>query len=358
MSGYLQPEEDIIIADSFAELSYKQKKLFLASVGEKNRDRQKYAQILIKTTGSGVYNKLRENFCDQTYRATVLKKLSDRKLKCVTIKSGDYPENLRQTPVPPLVLYCKGDIKLLYEECFSVVGSRHTLAPTLALGRQTAKKLAEHFVIVTGVADGADSAAMEGGLEGGRVICVLPYGIDYIHTATNYDLVAKVLPRGLIVSEYTPEVPPLKFNFSLRNRIIAGLSKGTLVLSAAKKSGALITANYALEYNRDIFAFPYSIGIISGEGCNALIARGAQLVTCAEDIYSAYGVEYTAKNVDNLSDEEKLILNIIKQDGETHLEKIAVALNKKTFQIVQLCSALEIKGFIVRAGGNKYAAVK
>jgi DNA processing protein len=358
MEGYVNSEEDIIIADSFSEISYKQKKLFLASLGEKNIDRQKYAQMLIKTAGSGVYNKLKENFCDQKYRALILQKLKERGLVCITVKSKNYPEYLKQTAVPPLVLYCKGDTKLLSGSCFAVVGSRRTLAATLALGRQISQELAKKFVIVTGVADGADSAAIEGGLCGGKVICVIANGIDFIYAATNYSLIKKVEERGLIISEYPPEVPPQRFNFSMRNRIIAGLCRGTLVLSAAKKSGALITANYALEYNRDVFALPYSVGVSSGEGCNALIKNGASLTEGAEDIFSAYGISCEEKQAENLTEEEKAILEIIKQNGEIHLEKLAAQMDKKSFQVVPICSALEIKGFIVKAGGNKYSAVR
>jgi DNA processing protein len=357
MEGYDVAEEDLIIVDSLSELGYKQKKLFLASFNKNVSDRQKYAQLLIKSTGSGVYNKLKEKFCDQNYRATVLQNLTKRGIICVTIKSSNYPDYLNQTAVPPLVLYCKGNVGLLNSDCFAVVGSRRTLAATLCLGKQIAEKLADRFTVVTGIADGADSVAIEGGLFG-KVVCVLPCGIDYIETVSNYTLLKRVEEKGLLVGEYPPEVPALKFNFSLRNRIIAGLCRGTLVLSAAKKSGALITANYAFEYGRDVFALPYSVGISSGEGCNALIKKGATLVENAEDVYSYYGIECEQKIDDNLSEEEREVIDIIRENGETHLETLAATLHKKLFQIVTTCSALEIKGYLVKAGGNKYSAVR
>jgi DNA processing protein len=164
--------------------------------------------------------------------------------------------------------------------------------------------------------------------------------------------------RGLIISEYQPQVKPLRYYFSMRNRIIAGLSKGTLVVSAAKKSGALITANYALDYGRDVFAFPYNVGVTTGEGCNALIKKGAALAEGAQDILQNYGIEDVEEESIILTEEEDKLLTFLRDEGESHLEMMARAIEKKSFQILPICSSLEIKGLIVKTGGNKYTAVK
>jgi predicted Rossmann fold nucleotide-binding protein DprA/Smf involved in DNA uptake len=125
-SDKTERSKDIIIADSFEELSYKQKKLFLAANNNFNKDAKKYADILIKSLDGGVYNKLREKFCDQTYRAKIIKDLADSGVHPVTVKDALFPEYLKNTPVPPLVLYCKGNLKLLHGNNFAVVGSRKT----------------------------------------------------------------------------------------------------------------------------------------------------------------------------------------------------------------------------------------
>jgi DNA processing protein len=357
-SDNLERCKDIIIADSFEELSYKQKKLFLAANNNFNKDRKKYADILIKSLDDGVYNKLRGKFCDQTYRAKILKNLADSGVTPITIKDENYPEYLKNTPVPPLVLYCKGNIKLLNGNNFAVVGSRKTTQASQTLCRQTSATLSNYFNIVTGIAEGADSSAIEGALKSGNIVCVLPNGFDHLYPAGNASLLQRVEQKGLIITEYTAKVPPMRFNFSMRNRIIAGLCKGTLVVSAAQKSGALITANYALEYGRDVFAFPYSVGITSGEGCNALIKKGASLSEGAQDILDAYGIEQKAEEQIELSPDEQKLLSLLHDEGECHLEKIARVLEKKSYQILPVCSSLEIKGLIVKTGGNKYTAVK
>jgi DNA processing protein len=218
--------------------------------------------------------------------------------------------------------------------------------------------LSQYFNIVTGIAEGADSAVIEGSLKNGNIICVLPNGLSHLYASANSSLLERVEKSGLIITEYTAKVPALRFNFSMRNRIIAGLSKGTLVVSAAQKSGALITANYALEYGRDVFAFPYSVGVTSGEGCNALIKKGASLAEGALDILNAYGIQQKEEEKIPLSDDEQKLLSLLHEEGECHLEKIARALEKKSYQVLPVCSSLEIKGLIVKSGGNKYSAVK
>lgn len=354
--SYTKAESDIIIADSLKELNYKQKKLLLASLNQSNKDRDKYADALIKICGVGLYNKVKSLFLDEKYRGGVLKDLHDRRVECSTVKSGDYPELLRHIPVPPLVLYMRGNCSLLSQTLFGVVGSRKTLSTANAECEKICSALSKKLVVVTGVADGADSAAVRGALPSGNIICVLPCGHDAPSTG-NPRCVKEVERVGLTISEFTPQTPAQRYTFLLRNRIIAGLCSGVLVVSAGIKSGALNTANYSADYSRDVFAFPYSLGIPSGEGCNALIKKGASLCENADDILSSLGLESAVEEVVELEPDEEQILNLLKNDGELHVEKIAAALNKKLFEINALCASLEIKGMVVKTGGNKYAAI-
>lgn len=353
---YAERDADIIVADSLPQLNYKQKKLLLASRKKDNADRGKYAAALIKIVGESVYNSVERQFPDPSYREKVLTELDKCGVECITVKSESYPALLKQIPVPPLVLYAKGNTSLLGGRMFGIVGSRKTTGAMLEECKKISAELSKSLVVVTGVADGADKAAASGAVSSGNVICVLPGG--HMSPCTGDIKTYKLVERnGLTISEFPPHIPAQRYTFLLRNRIIAGMSEGVLVVSAARRSGALNTASYAADYSRDVFAFPYAPGISSGEGCNALIKKGANLCDCAEDILSALGLESAKEEEEALTEEEREVLSLLKTEGELHLEKIAALLNKKLFEISALCASLEIKGAAAAVGGNKYAAI-
>lgn len=354
---YSEREEGIIIADSFRQLNYKQKKQFLASVKADNPQRQKYADQLIKITGVGVYNKLKADFSDKSYRAKILGDLGKRGIVCVTLKSNDYPEPLININDPPLVLYMRGNTALLKDELFAVVGSRKISTPAKELCKRVTQELTERFTVVTGVADGGDSAAVSAALPSGKIICVLPCGHDG-KVSANPALIKAVEKNGLTVSEYPPAIPAHKFTFLFRNRIIAGLSRGVLVVAAAERSGTLNTASYAADFGRDVFAFPYFAGVESGKGCNKLIKDGAYMCECVNDIFGKYGMQTTQTVNEELDDNQREIIELLREEGEMHTERIAAATGKKPFEVVAVCSALEIKGLIIKTAGNKYAVIR
>ena len=358
--NYSEREKRIIVADSLRELNYKQKKLLLASEEESNPDREKYAAALIKIAGGGVYTKIKEKFRDLNYREGVLASLEKRKVACVTVKSANYPESLKQIEVPPLVLYLRGNAELLGKRLFAVVGSRRTTAQIMAKCTEICSQLSESVAVVTGVADGADSAAVKGGLKTGNIICVLPGGHDGVGAA-NPRLLGEVEEKGLSISEFPPLTPAQKYTFVLRNRVIAGLAEGVLVVSAPDGSGALSTAGYAADYSKDVFAFPYNLGVPTGEGCNQLIKNGANLCTCPQDILGAMGIKSQQKSVSlpktGLDGDEDAVIKFLTEEGEQHAETIAARLQKTLTQTLTVCSMLEIKGLIVRVGGNKFAVI-
>ena len=357
--NYTKSEIDLITADSIQLLTYKYKKPFLAANNQNARDREKYENELIKTLGGGVYNKIKAQFSDEGYRESVLADLKRRRIECVTFKSADYPEQLKHTPAPPLVLYLRGRRELLSTRTFAVVGSRRTPAPVLEECKRFCAELSEYVTIVSGVADGGDSAAVKGALSTGNVICVLPGGHDS-GCYSNVNLFKKVESEGLTVSEFPPTVPVQSYTFTLRNRIIAGLSEGVLVVSAGEKSGALSTAEYATDYNKDVFAFPYNVGVAAGIGCNDLIKSGAYLCDRVSDVLSALKIVHktqTAEAFDEAEGDEAAVLNLLKAEGEMHAERIAAALNMKLTDVVTACSMLEIKGLVIRTGGNSYTII-
>ncbi len=204
----------------------------------------------------------------------------------VALGDARYPKLLLQTADPPLLLYTQGDTELLNSPCVAIVGSRN---PT-PQGAENARAFAEHLgraglTIVSGLALGIDGAAHSGALAGGaRTIAVVGTGLDRVYPRAHRELAHRIAERGLIVSEFNLGTEPLAANFPQRNRVIAGLSLGTLVVEAALESGSLITARQAVESGRDVFAIPGSIHSPQSRGCHALIKQGAKLVDDARDV--------------------------------------------------------------------------
>ena len=201
-----------------------------------------------------------------------------------------YPQALLQTADPPTLLYVEGRIELLAADSIAIVGSRN---PT-AQGLENARAFAAHLsraglVVVSGLALGIDGAAHEGALEGGSgTIAVVGTGLDRIYPSRHRALAHRIAATGLVVSEFSIGTPSLPENFPIRNRIIAGLARGTLVVEAAMQSGSLITARLALEAGREVFAIPGSIHSPQARGCNVLLKQGAKLVDSAADILEEF----------------------------------------------------------------------
>ena len=211
--------------------------------------------------------------------------------RVLLLGDADYPPPLLHNADPPLLLYLQGDAALLSSPCLAMVGSRR---PT-AQGRDNARRFAEAlagqgWTIVSGLAAGVDCAAHEGALAaGGRTIAVVGTGIDRVYPPSHRALAHRIAETGLLVSEYCLGTPPLSANFPQRNRIIAGLSRGTLVVEAALRSGSLITARLASEAGRDVLAIPGSILAPQSAGCHALIRQGAALVDSPEQVADELG---------------------------------------------------------------------
>jgi DNA processing protein len=204
----------------------------------------------------------------------------------IALGDARYPQALLQTADPPLLLYTQGHVALLNSPCLAIVGSRN---PT-PQGAENARAFAEHLgraglTIVSGLALGIDGAAHTGALAAGAgTIAVVGTGLDRVYPRAHRELAHRIAERGLIISEFELGTAPLAPNFPQRNRIIAGLSLGTLVVEAAMESGSLITARYSVEAGRDVFAIPGSIHSPQSRGAHALIKQGAKLVDDARDV--------------------------------------------------------------------------
>ncbi len=318
-------------------------------------DFEKFSKIVLKEGQSGLYNSDRSLRIRQTEQA--MRRLEAKGRFAVTLVSDDYPLPLKETPDAPLLLYGEGNRALLKERAFCIVGSRITPAWAEKTEQRIAKELSEIFAIVTGFAEGGDSAAIAGAIEGGKLICVLPNGLDGCYPASHASLKKRVKERGLLLSEFPPEEGVNKGAFHARNRILAGLSEGVLVLSAGERSGTLITANDALDYGRDVFALPYSLGERRGAGCNRLIQKGAFLVTDTEDILSVYGLHSIKTERVSLTAEETRVLEVLRTGGTLHAAVIAERADMQIFEAAAVLSSLELKGLAVKAGGNQYNAL-
>ncbi len=209
--------------------------------------------------------------------------------RILTLADAAYPQALLSAADPPALLYAKGNVGLLNRPAFAIVGSRNATKQGEANAAAFAAALGScGFVIVSGLAAGIDAAAHRGALTGGdgsgSTIAVIGTGIDRIYPARNEALAREIGARGVIVSEYSLGTPPLAANFPRRNRLIAGLAQGCLVVEAARQSGSLITARLAAEAGREVFAIPGSIHAPQSKGCHALIKQGAKLVESAQDI--------------------------------------------------------------------------
>src|SRR3954463_12479188 len=204
----------------------------------------------------------------------------------VTLADQAYPRALLEPPAPPALFYATGRVELLARPALAVVGSRNATAQGESNAETFAKSLSEAgLTIVSGLAMGIDAAAHRGGLSGpGSTIAVLGTGIDIVYPRRNSELGAKMMERGLLISEFPLGTAPAAHNFPRRNRLISGLGRGCLVIEAAAASGSLITARTAAEPGRDVFAIPGSIHSPLSRGCHALIKSGAKLVESAQDV--------------------------------------------------------------------------
>ena len=232
---------------------------------------------------------------DLTKARAILTQCKQLGIKVLTFGDGQYPENLRNIEEPPLVLYYKGNLPdWQAQPLIGIVGTRHASS----YGLQTAGLLSAQAavcgaIVVSGVAAGIDSAAMEAALDADRpVIGVVGGGVDVIYPAKNRSLYRRTEECGCLMSEYPPGTRPFGGNFLRRNRIISGISQGVLVVEAPERSGALNTAHHAFEQGRDVFTVPANLGVASSQGSNALLQEGAYAVFSGWDMVKLYAPLY------------------------------------------------------------------
>jgi DNA processing protein len=293
-----------------------------------------------------------------------LAKVQKENISIITVKDEQYPKLLKEIFNPPALLYAKGNLDNLNNQFnLAVVGTRKVSNYGKQITPELVKPLAKNgFTITSGLALGVDALAHQSAVEAhGKTIAVLGSGLDNqnIYPSCNRYLAKSILDNnGTIISEFPIGMLPLKHNFPTRNRIIAGLSLGTLVIEAAETSGALITAYLALEQNREVFAVPGSLFNKNSMGTHKLIQKGAKLVTSYQDILDELNLKDVKSYVANqqvlpTTSEEKLIVENLSHDP-THVDQIIKTTQLPASLVSGCLSLMEMKGMIKNLGGQNY----
>ncbi|MFQ5401148.1 MAG: DNA-processing protein DprA [Anaerolineae bacterium] len=280
----------------------------------------------------------------------------------LTWESAAYPARLREAPAPPPLLYMLGELLEADQWAIAVVGTRRLTSYGKQITRELVAGLVRNgIVIVSGLARGIDAIAHQTALEcGGRTVAVLGSGLDCIYPAEHRSLVKRILDgRGAVLSEYGLGVQPEARNFPPRNRIISGLTLGTVVIEAGERSGALITAKFALEQDREVFAVPGNVNSPASKGCNRLIQQGAKLVMGAEDILEELSLqmveEHTAVQLAlPESAEEAALLNLLSAQP-VHIDELCRETGMPSSVVSSTLALMELKGMVQQTGGMNYA---
>ncbi|MCX8011837.1 MAG: DNA-processing protein DprA, partial [Desulfobacterota bacterium] len=288
-------------------------------------------------------------------------------VKLLTITDENFPENLKQIYDPPPFLYVRGEIKKEDNLAIAIVGSRNASSYGRSITKKLARALTERgFTVISGLARGIDTFAHKGALEiGGRTIAVLGSGIDIIYPRENKILAEEIISSGALVTEFPFGTKPEATNFPSRNRIISGLSLGTVIVEASFRSGSLITARLALEQGREVFAVPGNIDSPGSKGTNRLIKEGAKLVVDAEDIIEEISPQYSSiitfepkktPKPNQLTSEGQNILGLL-DINPVHIDQLIQKSGLLPNQVTSLLLELELAGTIKQLPGKMFIKV-
>lgn len=290
-------------------------------------------------------------------------KLNQEEIRIITIKDTAYPALLKEIPDPPALLYYKGNLDCFNLVNIAIIGSRKFTNYGKQVAEFFARDLSKaNICVVSGLAIGIDAISHQATLDAqGKTIAVLGSSLDRksIYPRSNYILSEEIVSNsGLLISEFPIGSPTALGNFPSRNRIMAGISQGILTIEAAEKSGSLITANLALEYNREVFAVPGSIFSTQSAGTNNLIKNGAKLTTSIYDILNELQLEKECQGEVKkialvLNKDEEIIINCLSAEP-THIDRIIKMTKLETSRCISILAILEIKGAIKNVGGQHY----
>ncbi len=294
-----------------------------------------------------------------------IKRVNDKGIQIIHFNHQDYPQRLKDIYDPPLYFYMNGSILPEDYNAIAIVGTRSPSPYGIKVSEMLAAELSSAgFTIVSGMARGIDSCAHKAALTNrGRSMAVLGCGVDIPYPRENRTLINDIAGSGAVISEFPMGTWPDKKNFPQRNRIISGLSHGVIVVEAAEKSGSLITARFAMEQGREVFAVPGNINSPLSKGTNNLIQQGAKTVTGVNDILeefeqlltlrSKHGITNMPVKPDSMSDEEKNIFRTLTLEPK-HINQVITECGIETCRVMQLLLNLELNGLIEQLPGSCY----
>lgn len=293
----------------------------------------------------------------------IIQRLQRFNISYIVYGDKNYPRLLNEIPDPPGVLYYSGSLKALDNPTLAVVGSRKATS----YGAHTTRKLVADLTsagltIISGLALGIDGIAHQTALDNnGKTVAILGNGLDTIYPSSHTRLAQDIISNGgCLISEYSPGTPSYPAHFPIRNRIIAGISLGVVVVEASLQSGSLHTARAALDYNREVFAIPHQLFSQSGEGPNQLISEGATVVLSSESILQALNLQVPSskslRTDDEVTPQEQLLLQLLTKQP-IHLDDIIVAIGNDAAQVTATLTILELRQRIRNVGGKRYVKV-
>jgi DNA processing protein len=296
--------------------------------------------------------------------ALMANQLEQQGIRAIMLGEEEYPSELAQIADPPVILYTIGSLPPQQLPLVAIVGVRQATIYGRGVARQLAGELARvKWGVVSGMARGIDTAAHQGSLAaGGYTMAVLGCGVDICYPRENAGLREEIISKGCVLSEYPPGTLPLSQNFPIRNRIISGCSLGTVVVEAGERSGALITADFAMEQGKEVFAVPGPITSPRSKGSNNLIKQGAKLVEDVTDVLSEFPYLVSVKQVKenrpkvtvaNLTLDESLVLQQLSLDPLT-VDQVAEATTLPVSVVGGLLTLLEFKGLVSSLPGQLY----
>lgn len=299
-----------------------------------------------------------EAFTDWDWVEKELELIEEKGARVITYSDPDYPASLRDINDPPCLLYAMGQGYDLSSPSVAIVGTRNPTHYGLKMSEVLSRDLsAMGMVVVSGMARGCDTAAHKGALKaGGATVAVLGTGIDVPYPKENRRLYEEIIEKGLVITELPVSTPPAPYNFPKRNRVISGLCSGVVVVEAPLRSGALMTARLALEYNREVMAVPGQATSYRSAGTNRLLKEGAFLVETSEDVMAALSLVYAPPEktgAPELTEDEKLVWKSL-GEAPLHIDAIARSAGVTVMKASATLMEMELKGLVRQEPGKRF----
>ena len=318
-------------------------------------------------SSAGIPQRVVNNFSlvkQQVDLERVLEKIAAANVRVITWLDNDYPRRLKEIDQSPPVLFIRGTINVEDDWAVAVVGTRRVTPYGRQVADEIGRFLAQNGVtVVSGLARGVDAIAHQAALQaGGRTFAVLGSGVDVIYPPEHRKLAAEIIRQGALISDYPVGTQPDGINFPPRNRIISGLSLATVVVEAGEKSGALITAEFAVDQGRDVFAVPGSILAAQSQGTNRLIEQGARPLLKMSEILETLKLEQIpekqqTRKLNPMSMEEQRLLEQLSSEP-VHIDQLCELTGLPITNVSATLTMMELKGFVTQVGGMNYVAMR